>query len=132
MAKRHSKKKNKKRPGARPSIAARQEREATGTTHEVAPIRIFVLEQPFQRTRKFSFWDGFFAPFSASFRALSRSKREVPLPDATEAFLALTSDRLSVGQDVTNSLRKAFVKYAGAFPVIRRGADAAEAAQQPY
>jgi hypothetical protein len=44
----------------------------------------------------------------------------------------LTSDRLSVGQDVTNSLRKAFVKYAGAFPVIRRGTDAAEAAQQPY
>jgi hypothetical protein len=94
----------------------------------VAPIRIFVLGQPFRRAWKFSFRDGFFAPFSASFKALSRSKRETPLPDVIEAFLALTSDRLSVGQDVTNSLRKAFVKYAGAFPVIRRGTDAAATA----
>lgn len=82
-------------------------------------VPVMIVQFPYRRTKRFSFWEGFFAPFWASFEAFGSPKRKsLQKTHTLEVFLANTSDHWEVQQDIGRSLRKAFVKYVGAIPVI--------------
>ena len=107
-----NKKPNKKSKAGPNQIANRQ-----SSVQETIPVRIFVMNLPYRRTRKFSFWDGFFAPIWAAFDML-KPRKNLASPSDTETFLATTSDHIMTGLDIQKSLRKVLIKHVGTIPVF--------------
>lgn len=106
-----------RKPNKKAKVGNYQTDNRQSSVQETLPVRVFVMNLPYRRTRKFSFWDGFFAPVWAAFDIL-KPRKSLGNTNDTETFLATTSDHIMTGLDIQKSLRKVLIKHVGTIPVF--------------